>query len=96
MYSYLPRGYCMKKVTDEELQQIQNLRETLLGIITITGELSLSKFVAETQLNQLNAEINVQQEKFVDFQQKERVLFEQLQQKYGTGNINFETGEIVE
>lgn len=86
----------MQKVTTEELQQIQNLRETLLEIITISGELSLTKFVTERQLTELDTNIKLQQEKFVDFQQKERVLFEQLQQKYGTGNINFETGEIVE
>ncbi len=86
----------MKKVTNEELKQIQNLRETLLEIITVTGELSLTKFITETQLNEVNANIQKQQERFVDFQEKERVLFEQLQQTYGTGNINFETGEIVE
>jgi hypothetical protein len=86
----------MKQVTAEELQHIQNLRETLLEIITVSGELTLTKFVTETQLNEITANIKVQQEKFVDFQEKERVLFEQLQQKYGTGNINFETGEIVE
>lgn len=86
----------MKKVTDEELKQIQNLRETLLEIITVSGELSLTKFITEKQLNEINTSIKQQQEKFVDFQEKERVLFEQLQQKYGTGNINFETGEIVE
>lgn len=86
----------MKQVTTEELAQIQNLRETLLEIITITGELNLSKFMTETQLSELNSNIQKQQERFVDFQQKERVLFEQLQNKYGTGNINFETGEIVE
>lgn len=86
----------MKQVTTEELQQIQNLRETLLEIITVTGELTLTKFVAEKELNELNVNIKTQQERFVDFQEKERVLFEKLQQKYGTGNINFETGEIVE
>lgn len=86
----------MKSVTTEELTQIQNLRETFLEIITVSGELSLTKFVAEKELSELNTRIKEQQEKFVDFQQKERVLFEQLQQKYGTGNINFETGEIVE
>jgi hypothetical protein len=86
----------MKKVSNEELQQIQNLRDTLLEIITVTGELHLSKFITEKQLHEIDGNINVQQERFVDFQEKERVLFEQLQQKYGTGNINFETGEIVE
>ena len=86
----------MKQVTAEELTDIQNLRETLLEIITTIGELTLSKFVAETQLNNITEDIKRQQEKFVDFQGKERVLFEKLQTKYGTGNINMETGEIVE
>lgn len=86
----------MKQVTSEELQQIQQLRESLLEIITISGELTLSKFVIEQQLQQVQADLTQQQEKFIQFQEKERVLFEQLQQKYGTGNINFETGEVVE
>lgn len=86
----------MKKVTDEELKQMQQLRETLLEIVTVTGELHLSKFLAEKQLANLTEELDMQHEKFVQFQEKERVLFEQLQKKYGTGNIDIESGEITE
>jgi hypothetical protein len=32
----------------------------------------------------------------MDFKEKERVLFEKLQQTYGTGNIDMETGEVSE
>ena len=86
----------MKKVTDAELLEIQKLREMLLEVITTIGELTLNKFMLENQLNTVSSDIKVQQDKFVEFQTKERVLFEKLQQTYGTGNINMETGEVSE
>lgn len=86
----------MKKVTDEELKQIQTLRETLVEIVTTIGELHLTKYMTERQLQTIDIDIKDQQDRFVKFQEQERVLFEKLQQQYGTGNINFETGEIVE
>lgn len=86
----------MKKVTDVELLEIQKLREMLLEVITTIGELSLNKFMLENQLGVISSDIKTQQDKFVEFQTKERVLFEKLQQTYGTGNINMETGEVSE
>lgn len=86
----------MKKVTSEELLQIQKLRESLTEIITSVGELNLNKFILETQIKTVTDEINKQQTNFLEFQEQERVLFEKLQQTYGTGNIDLETGEIVE
>lgn len=86
----------MKKVTDAELLEIQKLREMLLEVITTVGELTLNKFMLEKQLTIVTTDINAQQDKFVEFQTKERVLFEKLQQTYGTGNINMETGEVSE
>jgi hypothetical protein len=68
----------------------------LLEVITTIGELTLNKFMLENQLNTVSSDIKVQQDKFVEFQTKERVLFEKLQQTYGTGNINMETGEVSE
>ena len=50
----------------------------------------------EIQLATVSSDIKVQQDKFIEFQTKERVLFEKLQQTYGTGNINMETGEVSE
>ena len=86
----------MKKVTDAELLEIQKLREMLLEVITTIGELTLNKFMLENQLGVISSDIKTQQDKFVEFQTKERVLFEKLQQTYGTGNINMETGEVSE
>ena len=86
----------MKKVTDEELQDIKRLRESLVEIVTVIGELHLNELLARNQLNEIKTQVEQQEEKFLQFQQEERVLFDTLQQKYGTGNINLETGEITD
>ena len=86
----------MKKVTDAELAEIQKMRELLLEIVVSIGELTLNKFLLQTQLDGISTDINTQQSAFLDFKEKERVLFEKLQQTYGTGNINMETGEVSE
>lgn len=86
----------MKKVTNEELQQIKSLRDGLVEIVTIIGELHLSEFMAKRQLEQVQQNVKNQEQKFVEFQEKERVLFDRLQEKYGAGNIDMDTGEITE
>jgi hypothetical protein len=86
----------MKKVLDEELQELKSLRETYLEIITTLGELHLSKKILENNLKELSLLVETQENRFTEFQEKERVLYEKLQQKYGTGDIDFDTGEITE
>lgn len=98
MYIYFTqtKGYDMKKVSDAELLEIQTLRDSLVEIITSVGELNLNKFLLQKQIDSVIEEIEKQQTRFVEFQEKERVLFGKLQETYGTGNINLETGEIAE
>lgn len=86
----------MKKVTEEEFKEIQTLRDSLFAILASTGELHLSKMLLEKQIDEVKLQIQDQEKKFEEFQQKERVLFEQLQQKYGAGSIDMETGEVTE
>lgn len=86
----------MKKLTVEELTQVQELRNSLFGIISSVGELHLNKVLLQNQLNDINQQLEHQEEKFAEFQKQEKVIYEQLQEKYGTGNINIDTGEITE
>lgn len=96
VYMVLNKGYDMKKVTDEELKEIQELRNSLLIIISALGELHLNKVLIKRQLTEIESSITEQEERFAEFQQQEKVIFDQLQQKYGTGNISMDTGEITE
>lgn len=86
----------MKKLTEEELTKIQELRGLLFGIISSIGELHLNKVLLQNQLSDIDQQIKYQEGKFTEFQQSEKVIYEELQQKYGTGSINIDTGEITE
>jgi oligoribonuclease (3'-5' exoribonuclease) len=84
----------MKKLTDEELTKLKSLRERLVEIVTIIGEAHLNEYLAERQLEEIRQGVKTHEQSFDQFRQEERVLFDELQQKYGTGNIDLETGEI--
>lgn len=85
----------MNKVSTEELEELKTLKESLVSIVTAIGEFSLSKHLLETELNEIDEKIKTEHLKFKEFQAKERVLFEKLQQTYGPGNIDLTTGEIT-
>lgn len=86
----------MKKVTQVELQELQLLKEELFVIISKIGELHLAKSLMQKDIEKINGEIIEQENKFSGFQEKERVIYKRFQEKYGSGNINVETGEITE
>jgi hypothetical protein len=85
----------MQRVTTEELKEIQDLRETLITIISTIGELHLTKALLTNEITEVEGNLKNQEQKFYDFQEKERVIYNKLQEKYGTGNIDLETGEIT-
>jgi septal ring factor EnvC (AmiA/AmiB activator) len=86
----------MKQVTEQELEQLKNMRETLVEIVTKIGETHLAELMLKQQLTAAQTETKALEDRFIQFQQDERVLFSQLQEKYGSGNINMETGVIEE
>jgi hypothetical protein len=85
----------MTKVSDEDLKEIQNLRDSLLTIISTVGEMTLSKSILLKEVESIEENIKKEEQKFTEFQKQERVIFEKMQQKYGTGNIDVTTGEIL-
>lgn len=86
----------MASITEDELQQVQNLKASLDQIVVALGELHLNKILINSELKKLEQEQLFQESKFEEFREKERVLYTTLQEKYGTGSINLETGEITE
>lgn len=86
----------MKKVTDQEFQAVKELRDEFLEIISTIGELHLSRTMIKNQLQIIEDRVQEQEKRFAEFQNKEKVIYDELQKKYGTGNISMETGEIIE
>jgi hypothetical protein len=84
----------MTKVTELELKELQDMSTTLNEIIFKLGELHLTRKTILEDLQQVENLVVEEEKKFLEFREKERVLFEQFTQKYGTSNVNVVTGEI--
>lgn len=75
-------------LTQEELQQLKNLNEERADIITKFGAIEVDLQSLELQKKSL-AEVL---QKLVE---RSESIGQELQQKYGEGNINIETGEFI-
>jgi hypothetical protein len=76
-----------KKLTHEELQQINLIKNDALEVASSLGELQYQKITIELEQEELKAKIK-------RIKQKENEVFEEIRSKYGNVSINTETGEI--
>lgn len=77
----------MNKITDNELQRIQLIKKDALEIASSLGEL---------QYQRISIDLLIEEEskKIKELKKTEVQLFEELRDKYGSVNINIETGEF--
>ena len=73
-------GILSKKLTVDELQTVKNIKQEYTNLAFALGELEIQKvMLLDTQK---------------DLMAKEKQLAKQLQEKYGEGTIDLETGEV--
>lgn len=76
-----------KTLTQEELQQLKDIRSEVLQLASSLGELSYQEVL-----------INLEKTKITDaikqIRSKEQALFAEFGKKYGDGVVNIETGVI--
>lgn len=77
----------MSKLTENELQRIQLIKKDALEIASSLGELQYQKIT-------LDLLIEEESKKIKDLKNSESQLFQELRDKYGSVNINIETGEF--
>lgn len=77
-----------QKLTSEELEKLKNFQIQNNQITNSLGQIEIQKQVLENQ------KIEVLQQ-FSKFQEDSSKLSKELQEKYGNGNINIETGEFT-
>jgi|688.fasta_scaffold00839_34 hypothetical protein len=73
-------GVISKKLTEEELKSIRDIKQEYTNLALALGELELQKLGAHETYKQLV--------------EKENKIAEQLRGKYGDGTIDLSTGEI--
>ena len=83
------------KFTEEELNQITELRESNGSKISEFGQIELELLLANQRIEALeNAKENLRAQ-YVELQDKERTLVQQLNEKYGAGQVDLTSGEFI-
>ena len=86
-YIFIANLVMEKKLTHEELQQINLIKNDALEVASSLGELQYQKITIELEQEELKAKIK-------RIKQKENEVFEEIRSKYGNVSINTVTGEI--
>lgn len=76
-----------KKLTPEEISKIQDFQNQESKIIQLLGELSVKKIL-------LNKQEDIVKEEIFNLQKEQEEFSKNLNETYGNGNINLETGEF--
>jgi len=80
------------KFTEDELKGLSELRETYGKVQQDFGALKVRRLVLEQQLEELDNADEQVHKAYTDNQDTERKLVEELNEKYGPGSLNPETG----
>ncbi len=77
-----------QKITEEELDSLKKISQIYDELVSKFGSLNIQKILIDQQLDQLKGE-------YSDNQIKERETIQSLNEKYGEGSLNLQTGEFV-
>ena len=80
------------KFTEEELQGLQSLQTGYQEKQTLLGQLAVQRILLDQQSDALEARRSEVEQEYEAVQQQERDLVAQLNEKYGPGSLNPETG----
>jgi hypothetical protein len=85
----------MGKITPEELVEITTLRSKLSLVVGEVGRSTLQKSMLQEDIKVLENTIAEQTVQFQKLLAEEETLVKRLSEKYGTGSIDFETGDFT-
>ena len=80
------------KFTEEELKSLQDLQETYGKVQADFGALKVRRLVLDQQLEELDNADEAVHKAYTDNQETERKLVQELNEKYGPGSLDPQTG----
>jgi hypothetical protein len=84
-----------KKFTTEELSQITKLQETNARKVSEFGQIEIEILLAKQRLENLEIAKQSCQDQYKELQQEEQELVSNLNEKYGVGTVDVNTGEFI-
>ena len=80
------------KFTDEELTQLRQIQQDYLECQTAFGQVAIQKIALQQQIDTLAKSEEDYAKKYQETQGKEREVATELNDKYGSGNLDPQTG----
>ena len=80
------------KFTEEEMQKVKDVRQKYIGIQQAMGSIEINKIRLQQQLDASLKATDELQKQFLELQNSEQDLIKELNEKYGEGSLNPETG----
>jgi len=77
----------IKKLTEDELSSIKNVKQEYSDLLSTLGELSYQKMTIDLLIDE-------EKKKVKDIKEREAKILDELKEKYGNVSINIETGEF--
>lgn len=83
------------KLTQEELDSINSLRNEILENVELLGRLNIKRHFMQKEMSEVEFDLSSHLQKSEELDVKERELTKGIIEKYGEGNLNFATGEYT-
>ena len=80
------------KFTDEEMDSLRDLHTSYTETQAELGQLSVQRILLNQELNSLDEKQAFLENQYVSIQQKEKDLVKKLNDKYGQGQLDQDTG----
>ena len=80
------------KFTEEEMKSLRDLQDSYTQKQAELGQVSVQRILLNQQLDDLNKRESDLQAKYVEIQQQEQDLVKKLNEKYGPGQLDPESG----
>ena len=84
-----------KVISTEELDSIKSLRNSSTDLIFEFGQVELEIMMTEKRLTELKNHKASLEDRYNNLQKNETDLVQSLNEKYGAGTLNVESGEFV-
>jgi chaperonin cofactor prefoldin len=85
----------MAHVTQEELAEINELRNKIATVVSESGQATLQIALFDADITELRDKLEENTRIFKQLLDDEQILIKRLSDKYGVGSINFDTGEFT-
>lgn len=84
-----------KTLTQEEITKVQDIRKNYVNIQNAFGQLHLTKLNLEKQLSQIDSNYESLTTEYEKTQTAEKDLVKSIQDKYGVGTLDIESGTFT-